>query len=387
MNAFMKQKPPRRRGLAAFTAAMVVGSSLIASAPAALADDEIEATEIVETVEAPVTEEVAETESPESGEASGISAGEGDSTASEGKAPAAPAAAAPAAAAASGPVAFAATPPGAGADDITVNSLGTDGDAAPGMPCEATAGAGDCTLRAALEIANASANTDGTNITFDPALAGTGKIELTGPVADSMYQTQVGNPAGNLAATIGTLGARFLVDSDYAVSIDFTNLDGIDGQDYAGAAGFYVVSDNVTLTNLADFRAAEAGIAVSGSDATISNIVMTDNLTDWMENGVVFLDGASGITVDSVTAESMFYYSFAVDTAATVTDIEILNSSSRGVHAWGHIGIEDNAIVNGFVVDSTKLGDNTAVGGTDEASPVHGFYRLFGHPVGVGRAG
>ncbi|TXJ07301.1 MAG: right-handed parallel beta-helix repeat-containing protein [Aeromicrobium sp.] len=252
-------------------------------------------------------------------------------------------------------------------DAITVTSLGLAGNAVAGV-CEATTGAGNCTLRGALEIANASTNPDGVEITFASALSGTGKIVTTGGDVNSMYTSRVGNPAGNLNGAIGQNGARFLVDSDVPVSIDFTNLDGIDGQDWHATAGFYVKSDDVVLENLTTFRAAEAGIAVGGSNVDINDVNLSDTDTVWGEIGVAFLDGASDVTLNRVTSHSMYWANYAVDTAATVSNIRFNAVRSAGVHAWAHIDIEDGATVNGFVVD------NSVLGASSETSPTHGFW-------------
>ncbi len=247
-------------------------------------------------------------------------------------------------------------------DVITVTSLGLGGNA--GAACEATAGAGDCTLRGALEIANASTNPDGVRIVFDAALAGTGELSLTGGSANSMTATDMTGTGSENA----TLGARFVVDSAVPVSIDFTNLDGITDVDGSFAAGIYVASDDVTLSNLANMRAAESGIVVGGTGTVLTNIGLKDNASNTQEVGVLLLDGAASTTLTGLTIQSPYWGSVVVDNNATVTGTVIDGLSSRGVEGWGHVMFEDNSTVTGFTVRNSVLGDPA------ETSPSQGIY-------------
>ena len=260
------------------------------------------------------------------------------------------------------PAAHAATP-----DVITVKSLGLAGNAVAGT-CAATASAGDCTLRGALEVANASTNPDGVRIVFDQSLVGEGNLSVTGGAQNSMTTDRVGNPSGNLADSIGPSGARFLIDSKVPVAIDFANLDGIEDVDGSGAAGIYVASDNVQLSHLNNIRAAETGIAIGGTSVTLNDVNVQDETTNWMEVGVAILDGANGVKLDGMNTASAVYANFAIDTAATVSNIEISNVTSRGVEAWAHIDVEDNAKVTNFTVTRSTFGTSS------EISPSHGFW-------------
>ncbi|GAB3599102.1 Ig-like domain-containing protein [Microbacterium tumbae] len=255
----------------------------------------------------------------------------------------------------------------AAVDTITVTSLGLGGNLVAG-DCEASSGAGDCTLRGALEIANASTNPDGVEIVFDPALSGAGELSVTGGGGSSMSTERVGNGTGNLAGAIGPNGARFVVDSVVPVSIDFTNLDGIADVDGSGAATILVASDDVRLSNLANIVAAEAAIAISGSNVSIADVQAKDAETSNMEVGIALLDGAADIALTDVVVYSPYYTSFGVEAGATVSNVSITGAESRGVQAWAHVDIEDGATVDGFVVS------NSVFGAAEEISPTHGYW-------------
>lgn len=252
----------------------------------------------------------------------------------------------------------------AAADTITVTSLGLGGNAGAGN-CAATAGGTDCTLRGALEIANASTNPDGVKIDFAPSLAGTGQISFPGAVnAGNSMSTTVLNPGSENVAN----GARYVVDATVPVSIDFTNLDGIEDQDGSHLAGIYVKSDDVSLSNLKNMRAAESGIAVRGTGTVIDGVHLEDPTSPVQEVGVLLLDGASDTKITDTTIYSPYWGSVVVDNKATVTNTVIDGLVSRGVENWGHLIFEDDSVVNGFSVS------NSTLGALEETSPSHGFF-------------
>jgi len=214
-------------------------------------------------------------------------------------------------------------------------------------------------LEDALIQANASTNADGVRIVFDDALAGTGGIEFTGATC-KMYEQSVGVPGGN-HQTPGALGARFLIDSQVPVSIDFTNLDGIGTTVDYDYAGIYVRSNNVVLENLANMKAGAAGVAIGGTDVTVANFGFSDPDSPIAETGVALLDGATNVTVKDSDFASQWWSSILVDGSfsqpVTVSNIVIDNITSRGVESGvGHIDIEDGATVNGLSVTNSKFG-------------------------------
>ena len=221
---------------------------------------------------------------------------------------------------------------------------------------------------AALAAANASTNADGVKIVFDAALAGTGPIMHPGAVC-KMWDQPIG--AGNELA--GALGARYLIDADVPVDIDFTNLDGIDTTTDADFAGIYVHSDNVTLSNLDKLKAGAAGLAIDGTNVSVDNMTFDDTEGPLAEVGVALLNGASDVSITNSTFASQWWSSILIDGSqanpTTVTNITIDNITSRGVESsYGHIDIEDGAVVNGLTVT------NSDFGAADESSTSPTFY-------------
>lgn len=224
----------------------------------------------------------------------------------------------------------------------------------------------------ALLQANASTNPDGVRIVFDEALAGTGGIVFSG-VDCKMHDGLVGAPGGN-HQTPGLLGARFVIDSQVPVSVDFTNLDEIGTTTDADFAGIYVRSDNVALENLANLTAGAAGLAIEGTGVTVSGFGFSDPDTAIAETGVALLDGATDVTIRDSSFASQWWSSILIDGSlsqpTTVSNIVIDNVTSRGVESGvGHIDIEDNAVVNGLTVTNSAFG---ALG--DETHTAHAVY-------------
>lgn len=212
-------------------------------------------------------------------------------------------------------------------------------------------------LRAALEQANASTDADGVAITFDESLQGAGQLTFpNGGSADFMTTDNLATTGGESAGVLGPGGARFLIDSQVPVSIDFANLDGINDNVDSSAAGIYVKSDDVTISNLAQLRAGETGIAIGGTGTTVSNVKVSDTETNWTEVGIGLLDGAADTTITDATLESAQWSNVLVESNGTVTDTKISGLDSRGAESWAHISIEDGATVDGFSVADSHLG-------------------------------
>lgn len=241
-------------------------------------------------------------------------------------------------------------------DVITVDSnLGCDPDGTNAQT----------TLTDALEAANASSNPDGVKIVF---AEGVGEISFGGTVC-KMWDQPIG--VGNELA--GAAGARFVVDSDVPVTIDFTNLAGIATTTDADFAGIYVRSDNVVLENLANMQAGAAGIAIEGTNVTVRNIEFKDPSTAISEVGVALLNGATNVAITDSVFHSQWWSSILIDGSVanptTVTNIVIDGIASRGVESgFGHLDIEDGAIVNGLAVT------NSVFGAADESSTTHAVY-------------
>ncbi|MBL3686145.1 right-handed parallel beta-helix repeat-containing protein, partial [Leucobacter zeae] len=247
-----------------------------------------------------------------------------------------------------GSLVFGASAAQAAVDQITVTNLNLSG---PGS------------LKQAVIDANASSNSEGVRITFAESLAGTGELELSN-IAERMGTTTL-NPGSENTAT----GAWFVVDNaaNAPVSIDFTNLDGINGYDH-WYAGFDIESDGVSLSNLANLEVGESGIAVRGTGTSITNVELKDPDSWNQEVGVLLMDGATDTTLTDVTVYSPYWGSVVVDNEATVTNTVITGLTSRGVENYGHVMFEDRAVVNGFSVSDSVLG------APEEIAPGEGFY-------------
>lgn len=233
--------------------------------------------------------------------------------------------------------------------------VGADPEADP--PVE---GAPECTLRAALQEANAVDLESGdapSSITID--FTDLGLLSYgAGAVNSSLMST---DNIGNYAGSVG-LGASFVVESAVPVAIDFDNLAGIEHAADSPYALFEVRSNNVALRNAATMRAGEGAIAISGTGVTVDNVVISDNETANLEVGIALLDGASDVTVSDSSIESAFFVGVLVDIAANVTNVTLDNVTSRG-HGSAHIDFEDASVVNGFVVQ------NSQIGASGEAAP------------------
>lgn len=240
---------------------------------------------------------------------------------------------------------------------LTVNSLGTAPDASPGDGICATGatvdGAPECTLRAALQEANAVDLTAGdapSSITIDFSATGLFSINNADAIASRMFTGTVGVLWGNMG-----LGATFVIDSPVPVTVDLGNLDGIEHANDTVDALFYVRSDDVVIRNAATMRAGEAAIAVEGSRVDIENVTISDETTANLEVGVGLLDGASDVTVSSSSIVSAAFVGVLVDSNATVGDIVLDDVVSRG-HSRAHVDVEDGATVDGLTIRGSQVG-------------------------------
>lgn len=241
-----------------------------------------------------------------------------------------------------------ASPAAAAPASFVVNSLADAGDDNVGDGVCATA-AGECTLTAALEEANAIDATTSAVDSVDITFSVTGEISLANN-ANAMTTDNLGVRTGNIG-----LGAAFVIDSQVPVSIDFDGIDLVEHAFDSVNALFYVTSDDVTLSNLDDLRAGEANVVIDSSNVTLSNIGITDNDTNIAETGVALLDGATNVTLNDLSIQSQAFVGIMVDNNAMVTNVEINRLVSTG-HSNAHIDIEDGSVVDGFVVNDSDFG-------------------------------
>lgn len=172
----------------------------------------------------------------------------------------------------------------------------------------------------------------------------------------------------------GVLGARFLIDSEVPVTIDFTGLAGIGTTTDLDFAGIYVRSDDVVLENLVNLQAGAAGVAVEGQNVTIRNVGFDDSTTSIAEMGVALLNGATDVTIEDSRFSSQFFGSIVIDGSAdpaqqvSISNLVIDSVSSRGVESHAHVLVGANAVVDGLTVTGS------AFGATDESFASHAFW-------------
>ena len=243
---------------------------------------------------------------------------------------------------------FAGAAPAAAAPiGFVVDSLATTGDGTVGDGVCATA-AGECTLTAALEEANAvdpTSGVDAVDITFSV----TGAIDVVND-ADAMFVGTLGESGG-----IAGLGAQFLVDSAVPVSIDFDGIESVEHTFDSVYSMFYIASDDVTVSNLDNVLGGRAAFSIDSSDVTLSDVEIKDPDTAIDFIGIALLDGASNVTLNDLVIASQSFVGIMVDNNATVTGVEINRLSSSG-HASAHIDFEDGSVVDGFVVNDSTIG-------------------------------
>jgi CSLREA domain-containing protein len=225
-----------------------------------------------------------------------------------------------------------ALPAAAGAASFTVNSTADAVDAAPGNGTCATAG-GACTLRAAVQEANALAGADSITLppgTFALTLAGsfedaaaTGDLDVTdalevvgagrdetiidGIGADSIFHVTAAVPFTLRAATLrngfGTAGAggAILHVGGGALTIDAARFRGNSagtGGAVAHTSGALTITDTIFSEN---FAAGVAGAVFHATDATtISGCEFSDNASLGVAGGLYAL-GAGNTTVTNTT--------------------------------------------------------------------------------------
>lgn len=266
MKAFVKRPSPRKKGLAALTAAAFVGASLIATAPAAFASDELgEAVDATDLISAP--------------EVQALELAPFDSTAS-----------------------------GFVVDSLTMGAGAADANPGDGI-CATTDG--DCTFLAALQEVNATTGTDAIAITFDDAL-GAGQIVMSDGFAQRMSTETLGHAS---VGTFGQFGAYFEVNSTVPVTIDF-------GGD-ADVAGLLITSDNVTVLNSPDNRAGAAAYVVRGANATLENLAVDDAGAIILEVGIGLMTGADSVTITNFAANSIWHSGIAIGEGEVVTGVTI----------------------------------------------------------------
>ncbi len=197
------------------------------------------------------------------------------------------------------------------ADDYIVNDGGDGSDLADDGVCEVTAATGDCTLRAAIEQANADDNDS--VITFDAALNGTtitlsngGFETISATVARSVTITGPG-PDDLTIDGAGTTDRMFIID-DACNCLLAVNISGLTVTKSRGIA-INDDDDTLTLDNMViseNFSSSPGGgVRLLNGSLTIINSTITNNTTTSSGGGISMDNSGDALTItDSIISEN-----------------------------------------------------------------------------------
>ncbi len=234
--------------------------------------------------------------------------------------------------------------------------------------------ASECSLRAALQEANALPASVGDDVRIEFAATLSGDIVHNG-ATDRMHTGNLG-----LRPDVIGVGAFLLVDAQRPVTIDFGDRVGAVQKDDFAYAMFYIASSDVVIENFqnaarrdvegtggyddtAGIEGAEAAFAIAGSRVTIRNGLTSDPGTTSMETCVALLDGASNIVIDNYYCRSPFRFGVFVDQQAQVSNIQISRWESQGIQDWGDIWVWEGqggasgikTTVNGMTITNSEF--------------------------------
>lgn len=208
-----------------------------------------------------------------------------------------------------------------------VNSLspiGDDANLGDGICATST---GVCTLRAALQQANAIGNTD--TITIAPAAdvdADTPGVQTSGTIVGHATSTAYWMYNGVLTPW-GDGGAYFMATAP--VTIDFQNRLGIASfNDAYGSTAIYINGPGVTLRNFSNVKSNETAIVVgpNGDGAVIENGSSIDPGSIDLERFLWLANGADQVTVRNVSMGSTYAgggSAIRVATGATINNLTL----------------------------------------------------------------
>ncbi len=226
--------------------------------------------------------------------------------------------------------------------------------------CE-TATAGECTLYAALQQANALPALEGDDVLIDFSVEGDILPVHSGP---KMQTTAFQNTFFN-----NYLGfqAFYLIDAQRPVRIDFGNKVYVLERDDGENAMFLIQSDDVIIENFDDPRrdssssggfnamagvtAGAAAFVIGGTNVMIRNGVVSDLGTDAMEICVGLMDGAANVTLEDFACQGYGGFGVFVEERANVANIALARVSFLGGDRFADIAVERL----GTVADKTEV--------------------------------
>ncbi|MGS0561722.1 beta strand repeat-containing protein [Microbacterium aurugineum] len=248
----------------------------------------------------------------------------------------------------------------------SLSAVGSDTDVGDGVCMTA---AGTCTLRAALEQANALP--PGDTVTIAPAEdvdASTPGVQDSGTIVGSGSGAANFMFVGNLTP-LGDGGAYFMATRP--LMVDFQNRLGIASlNDANGATAVFVNGPGVTLRNFSNIRSNETAMVVgaAGAGALIEDGSCTDPGSINLERCLWLADGAHGVTVRNVQMGSTWSgggSAVRLAVGAMVNNLTLDrvrfydpdNEAYDGFQgqSWGHL---DNLTVIGSTFEGFRSGRN-----------------------------
>lgn len=270
-----------------------------------------------------------------------------------------------------------------------------DGCAAPADTTDPV----DCTLREALEAANANSEDD--TITFESSLSGEVTLELGQLMASGAYDVSIIDDGPNEVSISGDRGpegrdagdTRILNIASFsgAVSIDGLDLNGGFVGNGSGAAIAVGVGSDLTVSNstLTGGYAESAGGAIfsNGGQVVVNDSVISGNEAGGFGGGVALGDdrfggfgkyGGSLEVIDTEVTGNTALLGGGLSAAATkyttieVTSSEISGNTATGGPGGGIAGLAYDTIE---VADSQISGNDARAGGGVALSGQAGFFR------------
>lgn len=230
-----------------------------------------------------------------------------------------------------------------------VNSIGDDSDANSGNGvCETAAGNGICTLRAAVQEANAFAGDDA--IQFSSLFNTAQTISLNGQIIISSNLTITGTGADiltlrNTAAT-GSTSRVFNVSLGSTVSLSGMTITGgrLSSSNHGGGIfsnGNLSVLNCVITDNILGSAGAGGGIFSSGGSLTVTNCTVSGNIAGGSGGGIVSNDSSLAVTNCTVSGNVAsgsgggIISASATSTVSTVTNSIINGNTAAGLGGGG----------------------------------------------------
>ena len=177
---------------------------------------------------------------------------------------------------------------------LTVNDLGDAADANPGNGVCATAG-GVCTLRAAIEEANANGTTDDT-INFSV----TGTINVSGSTLLISHNMTINGPGASQLSISGAGQQIFNVFTGVIFNLQSVTV--ANGGGFAGGGLYNNGTTTIGNSVFSNNSATNGSGAIYNSGAlSISSSTFTDNSTTNISGGAIFSDGVLTVTMSTFT--------------------------------------------------------------------------------------